>query len=435
MGVILDQHGRVIERDDIKRREGIVRSFPERVDWQHNVAVGIDPQRMATILRQADSGDQRELLSLAVEMEERDAEYFSKVQTRISAVVHVPIRAEARDLKNKRAVEIADACQELVIDTAAFRWFLQDLMDAITKGYSVVQPIWNTSTRPWVFSSFEHHDPRCFQFSEDRKTLRVRDNVRENGRAMPFDCLVHFPRIRTGVKLRGGLARLAAVNWLFKTCTVTDMLAFAEVYGMPIRLGRYNPATATEDEIATLHHALVNLGHDAAAMIPTGMTIEFPDARRPTSGDNIYKSLIEYFDGQTAKAILGQVLALDARATGLGQAVADLHAAVRQDIKESDALALRATVEPLLKLWVELNFGAGAPVPRLLIDIRPPLDTAKFTTAVLPWLQHAGLEVPKKWLFDALQIPEPDDGEETVKAPLAPGTPGSGAPVPGLKSS
>jgi phage gp29-like protein len=180
---------------------------------------------------------------------------------------------------------------------------------------------------------------------------------------------------------------------------------------------------------------LVNLGHDAAAMIPNEMNIEFPDARRPTSGDNIYKSLIEYFDSQTAKAILGQVLALDARATGLGQAVADLHAAVRQDIKESDALALRSTVEPLLRMWTELNYGAGAPVPKLVIDVRPPVDVAKFTAAVLPWLQHGGIEVPKKWLFEQLQIPVPDDGEETIKAPLAPGTPGSGAPVPGLKSS
>jgi len=432
---ILDHRGNPIEREKLKERGGQVRSLPEKVDWQRTVAPGIDPSLLAGILRANDSGDNLDMLTLAHEMPERDLNYFSKLQQRSNAVTHVPIRMEPRD-KSANAAKIAEACQENVIDTPQFRWFLSDLMDALGVGYSVVQPIWETNGRPWTFSAFEHFDPRAFQFdTETGKELRVRKKGHQSGLPLPSELLVHYPRIRTGVKLRGGLARLAAVNWLFKTCTVTDWLAFAEVYGMPIRLGIYDPNTATEDELATLHTALVNLGHDAAAMIPKSMKIEFVDARRPTSGDNLYKGLADYFDGQLTMAVMGQVLALDARATGLGQAVADLHTAVRQDIREADALALRATVEPLIRMWTELSYGIGAPVPKLVIDIRPPLDIQKFTQGILPWMQHAGLEVPLKWLHDQLQVPIPEDGEITLKAPLAPGTPGSGAPVPGLKST
>jgi phage gp29-like protein len=435
---ILDSRGRPIEKADIERREGRVRTFPEPTSWQRSVATGMDPQRMASLLRNADAGDQLDFLSLAIEMEERDLEYFSKLQQRMNACVFVPVRLEPKDAKDKKSGKFADECNELVVHTPNFTWFLLDLVDALSKGYSVVQPIWDTTVRPWVFSEFVHHDSRHFQFSEDRRELRVRSENKEYGNPIPFDCLVHWPRVRTGVRLRprGSLARMAAVNWLFKTCTVTDWMAFAEVYGMPLRLGHYNPATATEEEISTMHQALVNLGHDAAALIPTSMKIEFPDARRPASGENIFKGLIEYFDGQTTKAILGQVLALDARATGLGQAVADLHTAVRQDLRIHDSLALHSTVWPLLQQWIEFNHGTGASAGiKLVIDVTPPEDLAKFTSAILPWMQHAGIEVPKRWLFKKLQIPELQPGEESIKAPLAPGTPGSGAPVPGLKST
>ncbi len=438
MPVILDHNGRPFTKEQVRRQDGRVRTFPEAAHWQRSVATGMEPQRMAALLRGADCGDQLDLLTLATEMEERDLEYFSKVQQRQNAVVHVPIRVEPRRPNNAKLAARAEEVNELVIDTPEFIFFLGDLMDALTKGYSVVQPIWDTTTRPWTFSAFEHHDQRSFQYSEDRRHLRVRADGRPEGLPMPADCLVHFPRVRVGIKLRprGSIARLAAVNWLFKTSTVTDMLAFAEVFGMPTRIGHYNPATASEEEIATMHQALVDLGHDAAALIPDTMKIDFPDARRPTSGNNIYIETINYFDGQTTKAIMGQVLALDARATGLGQAVADLHSAVRQDIRQADALALRATVQPLIEAWFEFNYGLDFRKDfKFVIDIAPKKDIAQFTSAVLPWMQHAGIEVPKRWLFQQLQIPEPTEGEETVKAPLAPGTPGAGAPVPGLKSS
>jgi phage gp29-like protein len=297
--------------------------------------------------------------------------------------------------------------------------------------------VWDTSTRPWTFKSFEHVDPRNFQFDiATKKELRLRVDGDTEGQALPPGVfLVHYPRVRSGVKLRGGIARLAAVNWFFKTTTVTDWLAFAEVYGMPIRIGRYNPATATDDEIATLHTALINLGHDASALLPQGMDLTIEDARRPPSGDNLFAGIVNYFDEQTSRAVLGQVLASDARATGLGTAIADLHAQVRQDIREGDALAIRHTVNHLIRMWTVLNYGPTAPVPQLSINIKPPKDLAQFTTAVLPWYVQGGLEIPKEWLYETLQIPMPESGDELVKAPLAPGTPGAGAPVAGIKST
>lgn len=437
---ILDQFGRPYEKEIVRERGGRAYAFKEPDQWQASVATGIDPTRLAEILRKNDRGENQDMLTLAMEMPERDLHYFGQLQTRANAIAFVPIELEVakKHKKSAKARKIAEEATEVFIDNPLFRGLLQDLMDAINVGYQVIQPVWDTTTRPWTFKSFEWIDPRVFQFDvKHHKELRIRDENKENGRPIPPGLyLVHFPRIRAGVRLRASIARLAAVNWFFKTSSVKDWLAFAEVYGMPIRIGKYGPS-ATEDEIATLSHALINLGHDASAMIPDGMKIEVVDARRPTSGDNVFSGITKYFDEQTSRAVLGQVLASDARATGLGTAIADLHRDVRQDIREADSIAVRGTIDYLLKQWTELNYGVGAPVPKLRIDIDPPEDVQKFTQGVLPWFVQGGLKFQKRWLYRKLQAPldEGDDGEEMIAAPLAPGTPGAGAPLPGQKST
>lgn len=435
---LLDQFGRPIIKEAIAERGGVARTFKESENWQRPIAVGLTPDRLADILRRNDEGDHVDMLGLGKEMEERDSHYFSQLQSRINAIAHVPMRVEPFDEDDKRAQKIATEFNELVIQKEDESWSLliSGLMDAVPMGYSVVQPVWDTSTRPWTFKSFEWIDQRCFHYDTDkRKTLRVRQEDNPDGLPIPAGLfLVHYPRVRTGYKLRGSIARLAAINVFFKTTEVQDWLAFCETYGMPLRIGRFNPAVHGEPEQFTLQQALINLGHDASAMIPMGMDLEVLDARRPASGDNLYKGVVGYMDEQTSRVILGQVLAADARATGLGTAVAELHREVRQDIREADAKAIRATIGYLIKLWLYLNYGASAPRLKLVMDIEPVGDLEKLTKAWLPWYVQGGIKIPKKWFYRTFNIPQPKDGEETLSAPLAPGTPGAG-PVSGVKST
>ncbi len=439
MSPILDQFGRPIVKEVIAERGGYAKSFKEQQHWQQPIAVGMTPERLADILRRNDyEGDHVDMLTLGKEMEERDLHYYSQVQSRINAIAHVPMRVEPFDEDDKRAEKIAKEFNELVIQKDDESWssLIVNLMDAVPQGYSIVQPIWDTTTRPWTFKSFEWVDQRCFHYDPaTRKTLRVRQDDNPNGLPIPAGLfLVHYPRIRTGYKLRGSIARLAAINVFFKTTEVQDWLAFCETYGMPLRIGRYQPNVHGEDEQFTLQQALINLGHDASAMIPKGMDLGVLDARRPRSGDNLYKGVVSYFDEQTSRAVLGQVLAADARATGLGTAVAELHREVRQDIREADAKAIRATVGHLIKTWLYLNYGASAPRLRLVLDIEPVGDLGKLTQALLPWYVQGGIKIPKKWFYKTFNIPQPKEGEETLSAPLAPGTPGAG-PVSGVKST
>lgn len=419
---ILDQHGRPFQVEKIAGKPARAELLDQRkARWQHSVAVGLTPVRLGHILRSADRGDNQDLLTLAIEAPERDNDLFADLQTRSMSVYGAPLRVKPGDT-SKRGRKIAETAQELVVNKPEFRWFLRDCMDAVLTSYNVTWPVWDISKTPWTFKEFQRIDPRNFQFDPDTlTTLRMREDGQVDGVPLPAGTIVHYPQIRSGLKLRGGLIRICAVNWLYKTSTIADFMAFAEVYGMPLRIGKFDPDTSSEYEQATLREALVNLGHDAAAMIPTGMEIEILDARRPPSGDNVFSALARYFDNQRTKAILGTSLAAEGSTAGQGKAIAEQRREVRQDIREADALAVGATANEVLRIWKDANYGVDAPDIYLEIDVQPAADIAVFTSAILPWVRETGLSVPEKWLRGRLQIPDPEPGDTMFTAPLLPG--------------
>jgi hypothetical protein len=82
-----------------------------------------------------------------------------------------------------------------------------------------------------------------------------------------FRWLVHRHSGRCGWLERVGLLRTLAWTYLFKNYALRDWVTFAEVYGMPLRLGRYKSHSSPDDRRA-LRDALVSLGSDAAGIIP-----------------------------------------------------------------------------------------------------------------------------------------------------------------------
>ncbi|WP_238314978.1 phage portal protein family protein, partial [Methylobacterium crusticola] len=68
-------------------------------------------------------------------------------------------------------------------------------------------------------------DPRFFVFDrEDGRTLRLLDEA-DSFRGLdlaPYKWVVHVPRLKSGLPMRGGLARLVAISYMVKAYTVTD---------------------------------------------------------------------------------------------------------------------------------------------------------------------------------------------------------------------
>ncbi len=387
----------------------------------------VNPERVARILKEANHGSHEAYLTLAVEMEERYIHYASQLSTRKQAIIGEEIEVLPGD-ESPEAAKIAEDFERYVVDSEQFPDLLLDLLDALAKAYAVVQPHWDLSTRPWTFKEFEAIDQRLFVF--DRATLtelRMRDSETMDGQPIPAgQFITHRPRVRTGVPCRGGIARPASIAWMFQSATVAQWATFAEVFGMPLRIGKYDSATATEQEIDELRTAIINIGHDAAAIIPESMNITFEDARRPTSGDNVFEGLATYWDKQISKLIVGQTMTAD---DGASLSQATVHNEVRLDIKRADATALQSTLHKQLVVpWTVFNYGPLAPVPKLRICVEPGEDLGALSTALAPLLK-AGLKVSSRELREKFGLSEPQGDEETVGGMPEPALGPDGLPV------
>ncbi|MFA7944047.1 DUF935 domain-containing protein [Pseudomonas brenneri] len=411
---IVDQYGRPIQYDKLTEEQAAARTTGIRQVWHQSVASGLTPGRLAAILQAAAEGSAHDYLTLAEEMEERDLHYASVLGTRKLAVSGLPIRVEAAsdDIEDVRR---ADQLKEIV-ESPEFGELQADLTDALGKSYAVSEIMWDRSGKTWNPSRFEPRDQRFFQFDRDTgRELRLLDEAdMVNGIALtPYKFIVHLPRIRSGLPIRGGLARLAAVGYMCKAWTWKDWMGFADIFGMPMRVGRYGPG-ASKDDISTLMSAVANLGSDAAAVIPDSMRIDFTQAANVTGAGDFFKGLAEWWDKQISKGVVGQTMSTD---DGSSQAQATIHNEVRLDLLQADAKAESNTLNRyFVRPWCDLNFAPGRPYPRLIIDVPKPENT-KILIEALKELVPLGLKVEQSVIRDKLNIPAPAAGAELLGTP------------------
>ncbi len=381
------------------------------------VAASITPERLATIMREANLGYARSYLTLAMEMQERYMHYRSQLQVRrlafdtVDPIVTAPEGCPAK---------IVDAVTELVQDQG-FRNACSELQDAVPKGYSVVEPIWDYTRGMLRPVRYKHRDPRFFQF--DRigfDELRLASDTSFDGEPIPEGVFIrHVPSIETGIPLRRGLARPVAWAFIVQSFTLQDWSAFAEVYGIPFRIGRYGP-NATLDDKRALFRAVRDIASDAAAIVPIGMPIEMISVSG-NHGEAVFGNLIQYLDMQVSKVVLGQTMTADAGSSG-SLAQAKVHNEVRLDIKRADGQQTAGTINRDLIPWfVAFNFGPQERYPTVEFPVAEPEDIKALSDAVAR-LVPLGLKVSQRQMRDKLALSEPEAGEELLTAPARPTT-------------
>ena len=244
---------------------------------QGHPADGLTPQRLAMLLREAEQSNARAYLELAEQMEERDLHYLGVLSKRKRSIAQLDLTVvpASRSADDKAAARLVE---ELLLNRLELQDELFDIQDAIGKGYSVTEILWDTSLNQWAPKRLAHRDPRFFRFSlEDGETLELWTN---DGYVPlpPFQFVGHFGRVKSGLPIRGGLARAVAWPYLFKNFDLKSWVVFAEVFGHPLRVGKYH-AGASEEDKAALLRALRNISTDCAAMVPESMQIDFIEAK------------------------------------------------------------------------------------------------------------------------------------------------------------
>ena len=423
---LVDQFNRPVSTADLKKKlSGPTVTGVRQVLGGHP-AQGLTPGRLAAILREAEDGDAMRYLELAEEMEEKDLHYRSVIATRKLQVSQLeitvaPASDDANDMANAELVEAFIERDELQEEIC-------DILDAVGKGFSVTEIIWETSEKQWMPHRLEWRYPQWFEYDRgDGRTLMLKGDDGRLEPLAPFKFITHVHKSKSGLPIRGGLARAAAWSYLFKNYDIKDWVAFAEVYGMPIRLGKFH-AGASEDERAILLRAVRDIGSDAAAIIPEGMAIEFVEAK--ISGNiDLFERLAQYLDRQVSKAVLGQTLTTEVGDKG-SFAASKTHDNVRGDIEKSDARQLAAALNrDLVRPMVALNRGPQKAYPRLQIGRPEETDVTELADA-LAKLVPVGLKVSQAEVRRKIGMGEPDDDSDLLAAP-APAAPPGNPPAPG----
>ena len=421
--VIEDLNGKPFKKSALTQEIASPSLTGVRQPWMaDSVASSLSPQRLGSLLQSANEGSDYDYLTLAGEMEERHCHYGSVLSTRRLAIEALPVQVEAAD-DSTLAKEIASAVEDLVRQPC-FDVLKSDMLDGLGKGRSTSELMWDVSGKYYEIKEFIWRDPRFFLYHpEDPRQLRLIDGEDPvHGLALaPYKFVTHVPRLRTGLPVRAGLARIAAVAYMCASYGLRDWMAFNELFGMPIRIGKYGP-TASEPNIAILRRAVANLGSDAAAVIPDSMRIELIErAGGSGSSHKLFESLLEYLDKQISKAVLGQTASTEGTAGKLGND--DAQDEVRQDIKQADAKQLAATInEYVVKPYVDLNWGPQENYPLVEFYIHEAED-------ITPWIEaldkmvSQGLRVSQVEVRDKLGLSEPEDGAELLGSGVAAAAP------------
>lgn len=376
---------------------------------------GLTPVRLAEIFKEADAGDVLRQAELFEEMEEKDPHLFSQLQTRKNAVTGLDYEVIPFDSDDPRDKEIAEFVEAQLGGIEGFEDIMLDLLDAIGKGFAVSEIMWSYDEGHVVVDDIRSRHQKRFFWDSTDDSFKVRTQEAPEGIELPKNkFIVHKYKARSGHPSRAGVLRVVAWMYLFKNYTLKDWVAFCEVFGMPLRLGKYQPG-ASEDDKRALMQALVAIGADAAGIFPDGTAIEFVNTEK-TSSTDLYERLARYCDEQVSKAILGQTLTSDSG--GGSYAQSKTHNDVRHDLTVADCKAIAATLRrDLIRPLVLYNFGEDKRIPYLRFDAEESEDLTQTATVIGTLIREAGLKVPTSYIYKKFSIPKPEGDEEVATPP------------------
>jgi len=389
----------------------------------------LTPRAIKRLLMAAECGELSAQAELFERMEEKDGELDAHLRTRKAGVARLAFQIQAAD-GSPRAREAAELCREVIGELPDLPQAILDLLDAIPKGFAVQEIQWRTGRLRWQPVRLIYRPQRWFQAAEGSAAasaaasaeaeadwastgLLLRGSAGAGRSLNPLNFIVHRVRARSGFQARTGLLRSCVRAFVVRHFAWKDWLAFAEVYGMPPRIGWLREEVAWDsDEARKLWEAVRALGMDAAAVVREGNRIEVLDSRAAGEG-TIFERILDRAGKELTLAVLGQLLTTGGEQGG-SYALGQVHNQVRWDLIEADALALgRTLTSQFLKPVVRLNLGPAYPVPRWHLDAQKPEDLSELA-ATVKTLSEAGLAIPAEWAYARFGIPQPAEGEPVL---------------------
>jgi len=384
--------------------------------WHAYPADGLTPARLASILRAADEGAIDQAMALFEQMEEKDTHLHCIANIRRLAVTGLPWRiVSAADVlegvDRVAADEAADYCRQVLSRIDRLDETLQHLSLAIGRNIAVAENLWEVRDGGLTLVDIIPVAFDRIAFDEQYRPRILTEEEPYRGIALPYGkFVVHVPHAICGHPMRGGLLRVSALAYLGKHFAMKDWLVFSEVFGMPLRVARYEPS-ATPEEKRELMKMLQTLGSDAAAIFSKAVELQLLEAGQGKAPPP-YEAICRFFNEELAKAWLGQTMTVETLRQAGTATVAMMQDEIRHELREDDIAKEGRTIRrDVLEPLVRLEFGPEVPVPFFRRQYQRRRDLKELAEILRIAVNDLGLAVPVRWVHEALGIPPADKGE------------------------
>ena len=284
-------------------------------EFAQHPAKGLTPAKLARILVEAEQGNLQAQAELFMDMEERDAHLFAEMSKRKRAILGLDWAVEPRVTPRRPRKPMPTTCTSYCSTWKGWRTCCSMRWTASATATAALN--WSGRYRGASGCRWRSTTDRRAGSSSTPKTRTslLRDNSPAGEALQPFGWIIHRPRARSGYVARSGLFRVLAWPYLFRHYATSDLAEMLEIYGLPIRLGKYPPGTADEEK-ATLLRAVTGLGHAAAGIIPETMAIDFQQAAQGSSEP--FLAMMRQSEDAISKAVLGGTLTSTTSQSGGG---------------------------------------------------------------------------------------------------------------------
>lgn len=409
--------------------------------YQQRWGSSLTPMVLTAAMRNADQGYMTPYIDLLDELRETDPHLHTILAKREWAVASAEWEMRPAAIYDgggepPEAADVRVFCANVLRGIPNLPDRFADLLGALYYGRSVVEIVWKSQGGyHWPERLIQVH-PRMIHYGPDGGMYLYAD-VQGSGALgrQPFGpwpgvrldtyptgkFLVHEPRVRGGFAVREGLGRPCSWYSMFKRWVVRDAMALAELAGRMARIGKYatgqgsmGTLRASVEDKDTLERALQNWTSAAALVHPDTSEVTF---EKPVTGETIHNPLVQMFNAEMSKAVLGGTLTTEGGQNG-ARSLGQVHERQEDIIRRFDAAALAETIRRcLLAPLVLYNFGPNVAVPRLVFTVDTPESMDAAATRVAKLVQ-VGLKVGQRWTRDRFGIADPAEGEELLGAPI-----------------
>ena len=358
----------------------------------------------------------------------RDPQIFYCLMVRKAAVSSLswtiaPKSALAHD---EKAVKIAQDCERRIRQIPRFSELLDNMMDALLPGMSLNELVWKVGPKGAYL--VKQHFPVSkdrIKFDKDGDIRLLSPNAPTTGRAVPPYKFIHhvynttdgsWARPETaGYAFYGrGLADTPLYHYFhFKMIALKFYMKEMERFGMPFKVLYTGPQNAALSE--KIYDIMLALKNDAVVTIPGKKGDVNVDVAKLPPSKNLFSTFIEYVDGLTTKAILGQELMTEVPATG-SYAAASVHRTVFGLLNTKDKMQIADSLDRSL-----IRYDAQLNTPEIPEEYIPEFQFKKSALEqsgeFLKTVQMAlelGLAVSEAQVREYTGLREPADNERTV---------------------